>query len=198
MKDGNSVARSRYLETAYDLIRSELLPEAPERKRVALAFSFPVRGARSAKVIGECHHLTPSEKKRARGEGHLIVIHPTVWRDDLEVLATLAHEMAHAALPKKTGHRRPFAELVTRIGLDGKPTATVPGESFKRWVKGTRKRLPDFPGGVSFVPQVKKQTTRLRLWQCECEKPIKVRVASDEFSAMCHECGEDFAMQETG
>ena len=34
--------------------------------------------------------------------------------------------------------------------------------------------------------------SRLRLWECGCERPIKVRVASDTFAAHCDHCGEAF------
>jgi len=35
--------------------------------------------------------------------------------------------------------------------------------------------------------------SRLRLWECECARPVKVRVASDDFRAHCDECGSAFA-----
>jgi hypothetical protein len=35
--------------------------------------------------------------------------------------------------------------------------------------------------------------SRLRLWECECARPVKVRVASDDFRAHCDECGAAFA-----
>lgn len=34
--------------------------------------------------------------------------------------------------------------------------------------------------------------SRLRLWQCECDRPVKVRVASDDFRATCDRCGTAF------
>lgn len=34
--------------------------------------------------------------------------------------------------------------------------------------------------------------SRLRLWECGCERPVKVRVASDSFAAHCDQCGEAF------
>lgn len=34
--------------------------------------------------------------------------------------------------------------------------------------------------------------SRLRLWECACPKPIKVRVASDDFKAHCDLCGGAF------
>lgn len=34
--------------------------------------------------------------------------------------------------------------------------------------------------------------SRLRLWECGCAKPVKVRVASDDFQATCKVCEQDF------
>jgi hypothetical protein len=34
--------------------------------------------------------------------------------------------------------------------------------------------------------------SRLRLWECECARPVKVRVASDGFKAHCDECASAF------
>jgi hypothetical protein len=45
-------------------------------------------------------------------------------------------------------------------------------------------------GGVS---RGKGSGSRLRLWECACTpKPVKVRVASDDFQATCHRCGTAF------
>lgn len=205
--DGMSVARARYLETAYDVIRAELLHEAPARDTVALAFSFPITGGRAVKKLrlGECHYLKPEDLDQSTVqnppayEKHLLAIHPIVWaKGDLEVLATLAHEMAHASLPFKVGHRAPFKRLAYRMGLVGPATATFAGDPFKAWVDGARAKLPTYPGGVSLdLFKRKKQASRLRLWICACvPKPVKVRVASDEFTARCNECLEDFTMVE--
>lgn len=190
-KAGPNVQRAVYLDAAYDLIKAELMKEAPARASVALAFSFPVQGGRSGKRIGECHHLTKAKKQDQK---KFLVIHPNVWKakDGLEVCAVLAHEMAHAALPVGTAHRRPFQVLVTRIGLTGKPTATTPGLEFRAWFKKAEKRLPKFPGGIDLTFTVKKQTTRLRLFECGCEEPVKVRIGRDEFDATCNVCGDLF------
>lgn len=34
--------------------------------------------------------------------------------------------------------------------------------------------------------------SRMRLWICSCEKPVKVRVARDDFRAHCDVCGAAF------
>jgi hypothetical protein len=186
-----SSARVRYLEAAYEALRAELLPEAPERDRVALAYSFPTKGAAIGHggrgVIGQC--ISARLEGSAAGEQALIVIHPSQWSEDLAVLAVLAHEMAHAAAPG-AGHGAPFVRLVRRIGLAGKPTATVPGEAFKRAVAGLRGKLPPFPAGSLTILGRRVAGTRLRLFECACNPPIKVRTARDELPWVCEACGE--------
>src|SRR5262249_3334491 len=44
-------------------------------------------------------------------------------------------------------------------------------------------------GGTSRGPG---SGSRLRLYMCECERPIKVRVASDDFQARCLSCESKF------
>jgi hypothetical protein len=45
-------------------------------------------------------------------------------------------------------------------------------------------------GGTS---RGKGSGSRMRLWECECARPVKVRVASDDFRAHCDECESAFA-----
>jgi hypothetical protein len=170
------------------LRRDPLLPEAPARELVALAYSFPTRGAavgHGGGTIGQC--ISAKLEGSAAGEQALIVVHPSQWSSDLAVLAVLAHEMAHAATPG-AGHGAPFVRLVRRMGLDGKPTATVPGESFKRAAEQLRAALPPFPAGSLTITR-KVAGTRMRLFECACVPAVKVRAARDELPWACTECG---------
>lgn len=45
-------------------------------------------------------------------------------------------------------------------------------------------------GGTSRGPG---SGSRLRLYECHCPRPVKVRVASDDFAATCHHCNAPFA-----
>ena len=189
--NNQSSARTRYLEAAYDLLQRELLPEAPDRATVALAYSWPTKGARG-KTLGEYqeHALQNSEN----GETCLIVVSPRQWAEGLEVLHVLAHEMCHAAAGHKAGHRKPFKRLADKIGLDGPAKATTPGPRFSAWAARVASELPPFPAGGLTLAGKKPQSTRLRLWECGC--PVKVRVASDDFQAVCSLCSEPFHLIE--
>ncbi len=194
LQHGLSTARTAYLEQAYDHIRDSLLPEAPPRTEVAFAYSFPSRAARQrAGRVGECHYarLAGSEA----GERFFLLVHPSEWTDDLRVLAVLAHEMAHAALGRQTGHGPRFAALVRRIGLAGRPTATSAGPAFTRWVEANRFHLPPFPAGALHLIGRRVQGTRLRLYECRCTPAIKLRCARDELRVRCELCGALFALK---
>lgn len=70
------------------------------------------------------------------------------------------------------------------------------GPTFKGWIKNcARKALPEFPGGVVLEFTVKKQTTRMRLFECQCDPPFKIRCAKEDLACTCDECGEAFELQ---
>lgn len=185
---GGSTARARWLELAYQRIRADLLPEAPDLELVVLSWSFPSRGARG-RVIGECHDGVQGARER-----WAIVIHPSQWASSRDVLAVLAHEMCHAATPGD-GHGRRFRELVTRIGLVGKPTQTRPGPAFLSWAQGSG--LGALPlGTINPNASRRVQGTRQRLWECSCPRPVKVRCASDWLDATCGNCGQRFELKQ--
>ena len=186
----DSTKRAAYLEAAYDAIRRDLLPEAPERGQVALSYSFPSR--RVSKVLGQCHLLAGTLVGGV--EQFLIVIAPRQWNSAINVLSVLCHEMAHAALPKGVGHKLPFAALVYRCGLEGKPTATVPGLDFVAWAESVTAKLPSFPAGGLETLERKVQGTRMRLYVCpECGQ--KVRAATDTLEITCTPCGVEFELK---
>lgn len=95
----------------------------PESIRVTCG--FPSRHARSLnRRIGE--HWSP---KASSDNTHEILISP-VEDDPLEVFGILVHELAHAATDGD-GHKGRFPSCVKALWLEGKPTATVIGETFK-------------------------------------------------------------------
>ena len=99
---------------------------------------------RNGKVKGQCFDTTASK------DGHNeIFISPRIEEAD-KACHVLAHEIIHAVLGTEAGHKGPFVVMMKRIGLEGKPTATIPGEAFKRTmsplVKRPRSISPCHPG----------------------------------------------------
>jgi hypothetical protein len=88
--------------------------------RFRIAIGFPSTGKRG-KRIGECWD------GRASANGTFEVLIRPDQSDPIEVAAILAHELVHAAVALECGHKGAFRKVATRIGLEGKMTATVPG-----------------------------------------------------------------------
>lgn len=138
-----------------------------------LTIGFPSTGSRG-KRIGECWSASCS----ADGT-HEILIRPDI-DDPMEVAAILAHELIHAAVGLECGHKRPFAKVAKAIGLEGKMTATVAGEAFKRDAAPILAKVGPLPharltSGQSSGP--KKQKGRLLKAECchdDCGYTVRV------------------------
>jgi hypothetical protein len=170
-----------WVEKAYQLIRKEIIPSAP--KDVIVTYGFP-KGKRGRKHLGQCWY------KVVEGQQAVIFIHPCEWTTPLQVLDTLTHEVCHAACPN-SGHKGDFKELALSIGMEGPMTTASAGPDLTLRLNELAKKLGEFPA-AGFDPPTKKQKSRLRLWQCRC--PIKVRVASDDFKAVCLKCEAQFEL----
>ena len=120
-----------------------------------------------------------------------------VLADPPDVLATLVHELLHVECGTKAGHKGPFVKAMRRVGLEGKPTATVAGAALQERLYALAAKLGPYPH-AALLPSAdrKRQKGRLRLWECRC--PVKVRVASDSFVATCGICSEPFVKIEKG
>lgn len=133
---------------------------------VKTACGFPSCGGLSQRkrTIGQCWGDTQSESKVFE-----IFISPTI-AEPVEVLAVLAHELTHATVGLKAGHKKPFKQCATAIGLEGKMTSTTAGEAFKQFAAGAIKTLGDYPHGVlNASSRIKSQSTRLIKCACpEC------------------------------
>lgn len=111
------------------------------------------------KRIGECW---PAES--SAGKFHELFISPIL--DDVTgecgVLSTLVHEMVHAVVGCKHGHKAPFKVCATNMGLEGKMTATNAGKELQQTLATLASRLGAYPH-KRLVPtkRTTKQTTRL-------------------------------------
>ena len=94
---------------------------------IRISMGFPSSRALSLKkrTIGECWAVEASADGSAQ-----IMISPLL-DDRLEILGVVAHELGHAVLGHKVGHRAPFGRLMKDLGLEGKATATTPGPLFE-------------------------------------------------------------------
>lgn len=116
------------------------------------------------KVIGQCWPT-------AMGNGVAQCFVSPRLHNPVDVLGVLLHELIHAADDCAHAHRGPFVKACRAVGLEGKPTATVPGESLKAVLSEIAANLGPYPHkGITPTQRLlKPQTTRMRKLECpEC------------------------------
>lgn len=164
-RKATSSERHGWLENAATFLRpivgdavKEAGGELPELVRVTISWPFASR-----KAIGQCWHAEASREAVRE-----VFVSPQV-DDTHDVLGVLAHEMIHAGFGKDEKHGKNFGKAARAIGLEGKLTATVPGETFKQSVSLFIEAHGHYPAkGLDPALIHKKQTTRLL--KCECEE----------------------------
>lgn len=151
---------------------------------------FTSLGAGSHKTItriGECWYPQGSEENHVE-----IFVSPSV-EDSVKVVATLAHELCHAALGPGFGHGKEFGALARGLNLEGPLTATHAGPKFIKMVGGFVDKVGEMPKGKLDIsgmtpahpknrkPQAKKTTLRCKKKDCEFEAIVKNELI-DKFS----------------
>lgn len=155
-----SIERQQWLEAGRTFCVGLLASvdcNVPESVRVTIG--WPSTGGRG-KRIGECWDAVAST------DGHFEVFISPRLTDSVTILATLLHELIHAAVGSK--HGKAFKRPAVAAGLEGKMTATVPGEAlkatFQQWIKANG----PYPAGGLNLTERKKQSTRML--KCACDE----------------------------
>jgi hypothetical protein len=104
--------RPRFVEVGYPL---------PEVIHLSVGFAWGAK-AESRFILGQTWRSDMS----ADGANHVFLA--PMEADPARMLATLVHELVHVALDCEDGHRGRFAEIATRLGLEGKLTEVHPNE----------------------------------------------------------------------
>lgn len=137
------------LRAARDLAKKTINPhlaEPMDLDKVAVSCGIP-KG--KASHIGQCFGDTFTED----GTQHIFIC-PTLGgeelKDKVRVLDVLLHELIHAAVGTKEGHRGEFARVAKATGLKGKMTATFAEEDTDLFndLADLAKRLGDYPHSV--------------------------------------------------
>lgn len=134
---------------------------------IRVACGWPSSKGLSAKArrIGECW----AAEAASDGVSQIFI---SPWLNDVlhaqGVLATHTHEMIHAIVGIKCGHKGPFKQCARAIGLEGKLTSTHAGAELTETLKGISDKLGPYPHAKLDILQrpTKKQTTRML--KCEC------------------------------
>jgi len=134
----------------------------PLPDNIRVTCGFPSRHARSLnRAIGEHWSAKASDDNT-----HEILISP-VQDDPIEVFGILVHELSHSATDGD-GHKGNFPRLVRSLWLEGKPTATVVGEAFKKSFSALIDGLGAYPHArLNINANKKTQSTRMLKAVCK-------------------------------
>lgn len=128
-----------------------------------ISVSFPSRGAMSSKkrVVGQCWDGLVSSS------GHSELFISPLLEDPMIVAGVVIHEMIHANVGCSFGHGKEFSQVARAVGLDGKPTATVPGEKFIKIADPILQKLGQYPHTALVVnPNRTVQKTLMHKVRC--------------------------------
>lgn len=163
---GYAMNREQWLNELKDRLDVALFTPAgyPLPSNLRISVGFPSRSALSntKRRIGECWYQDASE-----GKVFEIFISP-VLGEGLRAADVLVHELCHVLLPEGTAHKRPFAKLAAKMGLEGKPTATTASAELVAKLEPLIAQLGAYPHAeLRPMTEKKKQTTRMHKTICE-------------------------------
>jgi hypothetical protein len=155
--------REDWLEHAVKALKPLFDTHNIDLPSVHVSVSFPSSRALSTKkrTIGE--HWKPHVSASGLSQ---VFISP-VLSDPIDVLATLVHELVHAVHPDAK-HKGDFVRTARKVGLEGKPTATVAGDALRAVLQDISEALGPYPH-PAFDPlslEEKKQKTRMIKLEC--------------------------------
>jgi hypothetical protein len=202
--DLHSAERIRWLEKAYTCLRQDLINDTPKEVTIVAGFTSKGRGTLKANRVAASCCPDFIEKKNGKTEALIIIAfcnfkenENQAWTAPVQVLHTLLHEMIHAS--GIHNHRAPFSQKAASIGLCKPWTATEPSLVLQKQLQTLAEAIGPIPDGHGeLLPrQERKQTTRMRKYTCQCTpKPRIIRTASDDLRCKCHDCLEDFIMED--
>lgn len=154
--------REEWLMTAIQLLRPMFLERGyliPEKVKATVG--FPSKGG-MGKTIGECHCHSASADDTIE-----MFISP-VLAEPQRILDILVHELGHAVLGVKEGHRNRFRKFCKVMELEGKPTHTTSGEPFRKLFAHVLADLGPIPHKALSLRHVKRQKGRNLKVECPC------------------------------
>lgn len=157
------VVREQWLNALAGEMRTELFRpiEVPVTDKVRVSVGFPLRKGKGQHAIGQCFTDTVSK------DGHFEVFISPELNTPLEVAEVLLHELVHAAVGIPAGHKKPFAVVAGKLGLEGKMTATYAGKPLTAKLGQIITTLPKWPHAAIDITMMKKgsgppkQSTRM-------------------------------------
>jgi len=157
------VTREAWLLAAVEALRPAFCDAGrPIPEAVRVSCGFPSRGAlaRSKRRIGECW-----DGAAATDGVSQMLISPTLI-DPVEVLGVLVHELVHAAVGCKAGHKGPFKRLAKTLGLEGKMTMTTVGAELGKRLAAMAESIGAYPHAALNASSKPKQKARMLKAAC--------------------------------
>jgi predicted SprT family Zn-dependent metalloprotease len=180
---------NEWLENAKDRICQEIFNDPEVGKNCQISYSWPSKGAFAKKkqVAGQAWQQDGKDA---------IFISPILFKEKhkIKLLSTLIHELIHIEVGVDEGHGKVFKTAMKRIGLEGKVTESRAGKELEERLNGLE--LPKVPV-LDFVGKEKKQTTRMKLVECGCQRKIRLsKKVLEEGGIVCKNCSTEFKLKE--
>jgi hypothetical protein len=143
-----------------DLWNEKHLDQQHERPNFRISVGFP-KHSRGGKAVAVCF-----VREASTDHVNEIFINPEI-DNPVEVMGAMAHELIHAVDDCASGHQHFFAFMARKIGLDGKLTATHPGEKLEAELESYSELLGVFPHAkMNMTKTHKKEPTRQLKVEC--------------------------------
>jgi hypothetical protein len=155
--------REQWLMQGVDMLRPHFQAAGfPLPAKIRVSCSFPSRNVR--KVEGQCWPASAS------ADEHFEILVSPIEDDTLEVLGTLAHELAHAATPGAK-HGAKFVKCARALHLEGKPKQCGAGPAFKHHLGDELvKALGKYPHGALKLAEINRTKQTTRMIKCACSQ----------------------------
>lgn len=161
--------REAWLHLAVEKLRPIFLGHGFTIPQLRVSVGWPSAGglasAGKSKTIGQCWYGT------ATSDGKPQLFISPLLEDPIApygVLPVLMHEIAHTVAGPDAKHGPQFAKIATKLGLEGKPTATFAGEDLIARLALLSTELGPFPH-VKINPMSNKPKQSCRQHKAECE-----------------------------
>lgn len=156
-------------EAWMQLVAEELRPVFASLDAPLPAFRVTMSLTKGKRVIGTCFDKSVSK------DGVYEILIRLDQADPLDVAAVLAHELVHAAVGIAAGHGPAFGRVARALGLEGKLTATEPGDAFKAMIAPILEKVGPFPHAALAIfdrdaPRSGPKRQTCRQLKCSCEE----------------------------
>jgi len=160
----NHATRETYLASATEYLAPLFTNLGFPLPAVRASVGIPAGGkGKKLKAIGQCWSNLASADNTTE-----IFICPS-QSNAVDVLAILLHELIHAAVGLKCGHKGAFKRVAIALGLEGKMTATYPGVQLASDLAELSHTLGDYPHAAlnTALSGRKVQGTRMIKLTCD-------------------------------